>query len=756
MVPKRRAKCVEGRIVKLSAMQRAIWLTLLGVASCGFLQGCEVAPEVAAPESGQISIGMNPDDLSAGWTLSGPAGIKRTGVGSALLNGMPVGSYTLLWNPVPGYASPTPNPVTLSLTANSRRELFGNYNTIVALTGTIRVTPAPSALQAPWSINGPDGFVAASAGAVEYSGRAVGDYTITWGPVNGYYAPGPQTLTLTAAAPIDFNWSYVIATSSTGTLQLNPEPNSLSAGWLVVSTSGSPGYRGSGDATLSPIPSGTYDLYWTGVDSWYPPAQNPQRFTLGSGQSLTLTGNYSETPPGTGSTTGDIQIAPVPSGLGADWTITGPNGFSTSGSGTRSLTEMPVGSYTLSWQAESGYQSPSPSQSTKSLTADATISFVGIYTDLNGPAISGLSGSTSDGSNVSLSGSSFGSHAMDVEWMGGSNGRIESLATGTRADGWGQGWRIGVSSSATPAQISTARAHSGNRSIRAYVDYDISNSYNSGFAFEPGQAFDEIYVSWWVYFRPISEDGSCGSYGPQWKMWRLNATADWNASMNNFLGEIMSSGNYRVGQGRDNLYTMLWCANVGAWDCAKSEPCFPYGYPNGTLSEQWHTSGQTGVAMPNDANKWVRWELYVKASSAPDVKDGSYIYRCIIPGQNTWAVEWENNICTHRDLNSTPGVTGWMQWTRFIWQNYWGNCGDDAEWFFDDIYVQLGNHARVELGDAPQWQDCRHREVQDVTSWSSSSIQVRLNKGSLPSGQAYLYVVRDDGVVSNAQPVTLQ
>jgi hypothetical protein len=218
----------------------------------------------------------------------------------------------------------------------------------------------------------------------------------------------------------------------------------------------------------------------------------------------------------------------------------------------------------------------------------------------------------------------------------------------------------------------------------------------------------------------------------------------------------MSSGNYRVGSGRDNLYTMLWCANVGDWDCSKPAPCYPYGYPNGTLEEHYHTSDVTGYSMPNDANRWVRWEVYVKASSAPDVKDGTYVYRCIIPGQNTWAIEWENNICTHRALSSTPGVTGWLQWTRFIWQNYWGNCGDDAEWFFDDIYVQLGNRARVELGDAPQWDDCRQLEVQEVTSWSSSAIQIRLNKGSLPSGQAYLYVVRDDGTVSNAQPVTLQ
>ena len=365
------------------------------------------------------------------------------------------------------------------------------------------------------------------------------------------------------------------------------------------------------------------------------------------------------------------------------------------------------------------------------------------------PRIESVWGGGVDGSAATLLGEHFGPHGLQVEWLGGPKGAIERLAPGAAPEAFGAGWRIGVASDATPSRISDGRAHSGKQSIRSWVDHDVDGSWNSGYIYEPGHEFDEIYVTWWTWFDPISDDGTCTSYGPQWKMWRLNATASYNASFNNFLGEIMSSGNYRVGGARDNLYTMNWCAPVenGCCDGMRcdpvKEPCFPWGYPNGTSEEQWHYPPFHPQPMPEDARRWVRWEVYVKASSANEIKDGSYVYRLVIPGQPVWEVDWSGRFGTHRKLAETPGVSTWLGWTRFAWQNYWGNCGDDAEWYIDDIYVQLGTRARVELGDAARWEDCTHTEIQPISSWTEESISVALNTGSFQPGDLVYFYVHD-------------
>jgi hypothetical protein len=226
----------------------------------------------------------------------------------------------------------------------------------------------------------------------------------------------------------------------------------------------------------------------------------------------------------------------------------------------------------------------------------------------------------------------------------------------------------------------------------------------------------------------------------------------------------MSSGNYRVDAGRDNLYTMNWCAPVenncceGAGCEPVDEPCYPWGYPNGSSQEQWHYPPFHEQPLPDDARRWVRWEVYVKASSQSERKDGSFVYRIQIPGEPVWQVDWSDRFGTHRALANTPGVSTWLGWTRFAWQNYWGNCGDDAQWYIDDIYLQFGSRARVELGDAARWEDCTHTEIQSPTAWSDESITFPLNLGSFQPGQlVYVYVHDGKGRFNPAGlPLTLQ
>ena len=64
-----------------------------------------------------------------------------------------------------------------------------------------------------------------------------------------------------------------------------------------------------------------------------------------------------------------------------------------------------------------------------------------------------------------------------------------------------------------------------------------------------------------------------------------------------------------------------------------------------------------------------------------------------------------------------------------------------------DFYAN-STQARVEIGDAPNWDDVSVREVQPAIAWSDAQIEIRLNEGALGGlGGKYLYVILDNGTV---------
>lgn len=64
--------------------------------------------------------------------------------------------------------------------------------------------------------------------------------------------------------------------------------------------------------------------------------------------------------------------------------------------------------------------------------------------------------------------------------------------------------------------------------------------------------------------------------------------------------------------------------------------------------------------------------------------------------------------------------------------------------FFDSIYID-NSFARVEIGDNPIYDNCTHREIQPTEIWSDNQIQFTLNQGSFSDGQAYLFVIDENG-----------
>lgn len=76
-------------------------------------------------------------------------------------------------------------------------------------TGTIVVNAEPDSLNAPWGLSGPGGYSDSGSGDETLTGRAVGQYTVTWGSVNGYVTPSPGTGTLAAGDTLTLVGTYV-------------------------------------------------------------------------------------------------------------------------------------------------------------------------------------------------------------------------------------------------------------------------------------------------------------------------------------------------------------------------------------------------------------------------------------------------------------------------------------------------------------------------------------------------------------------
>ena len=89
-----------------------------------------------------------------------------------------------------------------------------------------------------------------------------------------------------------------------------------------------------------------------------------------------------------------------------------------------------------------------------------------------------------------------------------------------------------------------------------------------------------------------------------------------------------------------------------------------------------------------------------------------------------------------------------------VWLGGYSSGNEAFQFFyFDDVYVD-DTWARVEIGNAANYDDCTQREFQIPTGWSETGISCVANRGSFLVGEPlYLFVVDEDGNVSDGVPV---
>ena len=340
------------------------------------------------------------------------------------------------------------------------------------------------------------------------------------------------------------------------------------------------------------------------------------------------------------------------------------------------------------------------------------------------PSVGGISGTVSEGQLITISGSGFGTGPVNVVWLGGASGAIESAAAGQLPYGSGNwaGWDGDTDTESSEApEISTDQAHSGNQSIWSHVSGD---KYGSGFWVDWqakfGTNYGEIFISYWVRW---AESGAEPPY--QWKRVRFKLdNIDEYSIYQDHVGQLYhnyfaNSTSWSDMNFKEGLEHTDWCA-----DCGDER------------YDDW-VEGE----IPQE--EWAREDFYIRPETEDSVNDGTFIHDVFIPNSARYAA---HNVNANADIGTTLR-------RYIIFQNYFGNLEagtKNADFYIDDIYM-ADSPARVEVCSEAAWSDRRRCEIQPSESWTSNSITVRVNQSSFaPSEPVYLYVVDASGAVNSA------
>jgi len=323
------------------------------------------------------------------------------------------------------------------------------------------------------------------------------------------------------------------------------------------------------------------------------------------------------------------------------------------------------------------------------------------------PAVIGVDGDVKDGGTLILTGTDFGVNESVSEFVGGSSGHIEQTAEGQ--DSSFGNWRIAEGNGNDAAAFVTSdNARSGDKTWVVDSDYNGSLRYDYGAEIPENT---DVFVSWWVRFDIDDEDTG------QWKMFRLSHHND-----------IQDSGT--------ELVMFNWFGGNGDQLIIRPDSC-----PEGSNAVSYY-----GGKYPEVENHWVRMDQYIHTSNKGQ-KDG---YNATVRlDDNVERSMWSSSSDPESKYPFVYSYTSDLRYRWFIWQNYRGNGLDSLKVWMDDIYIQVGSFARVELGNAATLQDSNVRDIQRVKSWDNGQIQIEFNPGGFKVGDsAWLYVIDGRGLSS--------
>ena len=333
------------------------------------------------------------------------------------------------------------------------------------------------------------------------------------------------------------------------------------------------------------------------------------------------------------------------------------------------------------------------------------------------PNVTGVTGTVSDGSSITIGGTAFGAGSTIISWDD-----FESHTTGTGISGKtptvGPNWSLYRLAPATDdIVVSTTRAHGGSKSVMIEWTDETINS----FGWANQGPYTQLYITWWGYQQFAGSISTCNR---KWFYLYGNNTA----------------GCYDIGVGSQSPQFMpLIPSGNTVWGAYNNQSA-SQGSWSDTNNTSTNTTYGTGNAIywSNTSNAWGRWEYWQKLNTSPTCTIGS---NC--DGEITY---WYNAVKRYERTNYKHSFcTG--SYRDFRLGHMWQGHIDNATYaFVDDLFIAT-SQARIEIGNASTWDACTQREIQRHTAWSDTSATITVNAGTFSDGQTvYVYTVDEDGV----------
>jgi len=335
----------------------------------------------------------------AEWEVDGGT-LQNSG---ATVTNLAVGNHTVGFSTIPGWTTPTNQ--TVSVKSNLTATASGVY---VQQFGSLQVTISPaSAITAgvQWQV---DGGKWENSGAT-VSGLAVGNHTVGFDTVSGWITPASQTVAVSDDSTAIASGTYAAKDS----LQVTITPAAaISAGaqWQVDA-----GPLQNSGATVTNLSAGSHTISFSTVSGWTTPTN--QTITVTANSTIRASGTYVSQP-------GSLQVTINPGAAitaGAKWQVDG-GAFHASGA---SVTNLSAGKHSVSFNAISGWSSPSNQSVT--ITSGQMATLTVSYLDTSKPTLS----ITSPTANQRWSNSTF-----TVEGLANDNVAVASVYYQLNSNGW--------------------------------------------------------------------------------------------------------------------------------------------------------------------------------------------------------------------------------------------------------------------------------------------------------------------------------
>lgn len=305
-----------------------------------------------------------------------------------------------------------------------------------------------------------------------------------------------------------------------------------------------------------------------------------------------------------------------------------------------------------------------------------------------------------DGSSCAIHGHDFGPKSVPAP------AHFDDFEAGTPNETL-SGWEFSTSHGRCPVYSTTYARPNSERSAKCLFD---GGQWLSSFGVTSVADITEVYVDAWYLYSPADPPSR------NHKLIRLYAGRDsgvpnlyFSHDCHQESGRIGSDG---VSEGNSYDY------NDYSWSLADENWIHIQGYVKASS-----TAMDDGIAL-----LWINCD---KITDEPAFRTRTEA------NPTLWHGVWFGNYLGHDAVSGCPESPG-ASYT------YW-----------DDVYVDF-TQARVELGNAPTYDACTHREIQIPTQWSDTSITITVNGGSFETGsELYLFVVDQPGIVSAGYPVVL-